>query len=113
MKVGVGEGLENEQSQTRGEEGSKFGHLEQTYFLNVPFFKAMLVIASPGISSSNKQPKYSTTERCLITFLFRVVFNERSDLFPLLNKILLVLSSPKCIEFAIYEPSTKVVKIII
>ena len=33
-----------------------------------------------------------------MTFSFRVMFNERLDLAPFLNKILLFLSSPKCIE---------------
>ena len=33
-----------------------------------------------------------------MTFSVRVMFNERSDLFPLLNKIFLLLSSTNCIE---------------
>ena len=33
-----------------------------------------------------------------MTFSFRVMFNERLDLFPLLNKIFLLLPSPECIE---------------
>ena len=62
------------------------------------FFKTILAIASPDIFSSNKQPKYSTAECRFITFSFLVMFNERLDLFLLLNKILLVLSSTKYIE---------------
>ena len=64
------------------------------------------------MSSSNKLPNYSTTECCFITFSFRVMFNEKLVLFLLLNKILLVLSSPKYIESVIYEPFAKVVKLI-
>ena len=33
-----------------------------------------------------------------MTFSFRVMFNERLGLFPLLNKIFLPLSSTKCVE---------------
>ena len=48
--------------------------------------------------SSNKQPMYSSAQCCFVTFSFPVMFNERLDLFPLLNKILLVLSYPKYVE---------------
>ena len=33
-----------------------------------------------------------------MAFSFRIMFNEGLDLFSLLDKMLLVLSSPKCIE---------------
>ena len=54
------------------------------------------------MSSSNKLPNYSTTDCCFITFSFRVMFNEKLVLFLLLNKTLLVLSSPKYIESPLF-----------
>ena len=65
---------------------------------SVNLFKTILATASPDIFSSSKQPKYSITECCFIIFSFRVIIIERLDLFLLLNKMFLVLSSPKCIE---------------
>ena len=47
--------------------------------------------------SSTRHPKYSKKEYCLILFSFLEMFKEGYCLFPLLNKIHLVLSSPKCI----------------
>ena len=52
---------------------------------------------SPDRFSSRRHPKYSTTEYCLILFLFLVMFKVGYFFFPFLNKIHLVLSSPKCI----------------
>ena len=68
------------------------------FFFPIIFFKTILAIASPDKFLSNKQHQYSTTECCFITFSFRVMFNERLDLFPLLNKIFLLLSPQKFIE---------------
>ena len=52
----------------------------------------------PWILQTCFHPKYSTTEYCLILFSFLVMFKAEYFLFPLLNKINLVLSSPKCID---------------
>ena len=48
--------------------------------------------------SSRKHPKYSTTEYSFVLFSFLVMLKQGYCFFPILNKIHLVLSSPKCID---------------